>query len=143
MTDDPSRNHKQLAKHEAALPVEPGLARKALAVNTLFGALSFRLSARANMMAMQTAMQHAKVFGELMDVVVQTTGKVQKVQDSAREFSVRQELSPELYAAEVDRLRSHLEEGRHQDELAVKRRQVELIKSDTEMLAAQQAQEEK
>jgi hypothetical protein len=65
-------------------------------------------------------------------------GKIQKAQDAAREYTVRQELGGELHDNEIDRQRDGLEGDQHQRALAAKRRTQELVNVDTEILLARQ-----
>ena len=103
-----------------------------------FSGLAFAIRAAANMRAMQVAMEHARVYGQLMDVAAETMGKIQKAQDAAREYAVRQELGGELHENEIDRQRDNLTEDEHQRALAGKRRTQALVNADTDILLARQ-----
>jgi hypothetical protein len=73
-----------------------------------------------------------------MDVAAETIGKIQKAQDSAREYAVRQELGGELHDNEVSQQHDKLAEDGHQRALSSKRRTQALVGADTDILQARQ-----
>jgi hypothetical protein len=113
-------------------------ARKAVAVRSPVGAFTYGVRARASMISMETAMQHAKVLGQLMDVAAETIVKMHRAEDLARTTAVRQELGPQLYDNEVSRQLNEMMEDQHVRELASRRRTRELVQSDTETLLVEQ-----
>jgi len=137
MSDNPSDRRRDLVPRRQTLP-EAGWTKQATEVTGLFSGLAFSIRAAANMKAMQVAIGHARVYGQLMDIAAETMGKIQKAQDAARQFAVRQELAGELYDGEIERQSDHAEEDRHRRSLADKRRTQELVKADTEVLLARQ-----
>ena len=141
MDDDNPDNRRQLVARPAGLPTEAGWAKKAVEVTNPLQSFTFGVRAHANMRAMQTAIQHAKVFGTLMEVAADTVGKMQRTQDAMREQTVRQELSAELFGGEIDRQRNVAEEAKHQRALAAKRREMELLESDQKVLQAKHSLE--
>jgi len=100
--------------------------------------LAFAIRAAANVRAMEVAIAHARVYGQLMDVAAETMGKIQKAQDVAREYAVRQELSGELHGNEIERQEDKLVEDKHQRALSRKRRTQALVNADTDILLARQ-----
>jgi len=137
MADNPSDRRRDMAPQARSLP-EAAWAKQAIEIRGPFSGFAFAIRAAANMKAMQVAMQHARVYGQLMDVAAETMGKIHKAQDAAREYAVRQELAGELYDNEIERHREKAKEDRHQRALAAKRRAQELIKADNEILLARQ-----
>jgi hypothetical protein len=103
-----------------------------------FSGIAFGIRAAANVRAMQVAIAHARVYGQLMDAAAETMGKIQKAHDAAREYAVRQELADELHGNEIEQQRDKLAGDAHQRTLAAKRRVQELINADTEILLARQ-----
>jgi hypothetical protein len=73
-----------------------------------------------------------------MDVAAETMSKIQKAQDAAREYAVRQELGAELHENEIDRQQDKLVEDGHQRALGGKRRTQALVNADTDILLARQ-----
>lgn len=143
MPDNPSdRPPQTLVAQGQALP-EVGWAKQAIAVRGPLAALAFGIRAAANVRAMQDAIAHAKVYGQLMDVAGETMGKIQKAQDAAREYAVRQELSAELHGNEIGRQRDKLADDGHTRAVALKRRAQELVVADTDVLLARQTRRAK
>jgi hypothetical protein len=137
MPDNRSKSHGHLTPQGQSLP-EAGWTKQATQVKGPLSGLAFGIRAAANMRAMQIAMRHAKVYGELMETAVDTIGKIQKAQDAAREYAARQELGGEFYENEIELQRDKVQEDRHQRALAAKRRTQESVKADTEILLARQ-----
>jgi hypothetical protein len=131
MSHEKNDRRYALVQREPQIPVEPGWANEAVTVTGPLAAFGFRIRARANMKAMQTAMQHARVYGQLVEVGAETIGKIQKVQDAVREYQARQELEGELFEGEIERQRERLEEERHRRELARSQRQGDPVKAET------------
>jgi L-lactate utilization protein LutC len=142
MPDNPSDRSRSLVPQGQPLS-EAGWAKQAVAVRGPFAALAFGIRVAANVRAMQDAIAHAKVYGQLMDVAAETMGKIQKAQDTAREYAVRQELSGELHGNEIDRQRDNLADDAHKRAVAGKRRTQELVVADTDILLARQTQRAK
>jgi hypothetical protein len=135
----------ELEKRRASAPamLDGSWGREAAGVRGPFAGFAFGLRARANMRALQVAGEHANAVGALMDIAVTTMDKMQRAQDRAREFAVRDAHHIELAVADADRLFDALAEDRHRREIAAKRRLREQIDADTDILAAQQAQRAK
>lgn len=120
-------------------PLDGSWGREAARVRGPLSGLGFRLRARANKRALEMAGEHAQAVGKLMDIAVETMEKMQRAQDRAREFQVREAHHGDLCANESEQLLDQLAEQRHRREMAEKRRQAEQINAETEILAAQQA----
>jgi hypothetical protein len=103
-----------------------------------FSEIGFSIRAGANVRAMQAAIAHARVYGQLMEVAAETMGKIQKAQDTAREYEVRQDLTGALHDNETSHQEDKLEEDDHLRAVARKRRTRELVNADTETLLARQ-----
>jgi hypothetical protein len=136
MPDNPSDRRTVEPQHRS-LP-EVGWTKQAIEVRGPFSALAFGIRAAANVQAMQVAIGHARVYGQLMDVVAETMGKIQKTQNAAREYAVRQELGGELHGNEIARQHDNLAEDEHQRALSGKRRTQALVNADTDILLARQ-----
>ena len=136
MPDSPS-DRRDLVPQGRPLP-EVGWTKQAIAVRGPFAALAFGIRAAANVRAMQAAIAHARVYGQLMDVVGETMAKIQKAQNAAHEYAVRQELGGELHDNEIARQRDQLAEDEHQRALAGKRRTQALVNADINILLARQ-----
>ena len=76
MPDSPS-DRRDLVPQGRPLP-EVGWTKQAIAVRGPFAALAFGIRAAANVRAMQVAIAHARVYGQLLDVAAETMGKIQK-----------------------------------------------------------------
>lgn len=137
MTDYPSDRRRAVARQSHAVP-QASWTKQATEIRGPFSGFAFAIRAAANIKAMQVATQHARVYGELMDVATETMGKIQKAQDAARESAARQELAGELYDNEIEQHRDKAADDRHQRALAAKRRTQELVKADIEILLARQ-----
>jgi len=124
-------------------PVDGQWSREAASVRNPLASLLFGLRARANMRALQWEGERAQAVGAFLDIAVATIEKMERTQDRARQYAVRQELQPELWQNERERLLDKLAEERHQRELTGKHRTEARIKADTDILAARQAQRAK
>jgi hypothetical protein len=137
MPDNPSDRRRDLVVRHQSLPAV-GWSKQAMEIRGPLSGLAFAIRAAANVRAMEVAIAHARVYGQLMDVAAETMGKIQKAQDVAREYAVRQELSSELYGNEIERQEDKLAEDKHQRALSSKRRIQALVNADTDILLARQ-----
>jgi len=134
---DRDDERKQMSAPNHSLPVETRWVRKAAGVTGPVSAFTFGIAARANMRAMQNAMAHAKVFGQLMEVTADTLGKIEHAQNAALVQGARQHLAGELFDGEIERQRAKVEEERHQRLLAEARRDREILEAEKSKLEAE------
>jgi hypothetical protein len=137
MPDNPSDRRRELVLRQQSVPAV-GWSKQAMEIRGPLSGLAFAIRAAANVRAMEVAIAHARVYGQLMDVAAETMGKIQKAQDVAREYAVRQELSGELHGNEIERQEDRLAEDKHQRTLSRKRRTQALVNADTNILLARQ-----
>jgi len=136
MSDEESDRRNKLVPFKTSMPTESRWVARATGVADPLSAWWYGHQVRANTRAVRAAIEHQKVVGQLMDAIGDTVVRKQKVQDTLRTHAVRQAVSDELYANEVNRQYDLIAEDQHLRLQSERRRMRESLEAELAVLEA-------